>query len=327
MAGFIYIMSNKSFKANLIKIGKTERDPSIRKGELYTTGTPDEFHLEYYVFVNNHDELELRIHSELEKYRYSNRREFFECEIEKAIAATRKLCGSSIKFEEIFYKNSAEIEKIKEQEKIERQREIELLNEEAKTKECKKLLEAYRTELIDIVRIEADRNRRIRKARPIVSKIIEAIPTFDKSMRLNIDGEAEDIERSIKQIIENRYVRLVKKYSNTNHRNDQIKLIIDKDIKALKYTLRRKYAEIGGEFSSDYSMIYWGLINSNGKVDGICHIKHEKSSIEEQGHFVNGSREGEFIKKEPTGELKLEVFKNNTIESSIHINIDELDFK
>jgi hypothetical protein len=327
MAGFIYIMSNKSFKNNLIKIGKTERDPSIRKEELYTTGTPDEFTLEYYAFVNNHDDYELKIHSALEKYRYSNRREFFDCKIEIAIFETRKICEDSIKFEEIFYKNSVELEITKKQEEIKKQREIGQLNEEKNFKECKKLLEAYRTELRDIARIEADRNHRIRKTRPMMSKIIEAIPSFDKSLNLNIDEKAADINEKINQIIDKRHDQLVEKYLSTNHQNNQIRQITEKEIRALKYTLRRKYAEISGEYGVNYSTIYWGLINRNGKLDGICYITHKQSSIEEQGNFINGNREGEFIEREPTGKLKLVLYKNNTIISSEYIDSEKLDFK
>jgi len=54
--GFIYIMSNDSFKESLLKIGKSSRHPeSFRKKELETTGVPGKFRVEYVVFTNGFD--------------------------------------------------------------------------------------------------------------------------------------------------------------------------------------------------------------------------------------------------------------------------------
>tara|TARA_A100001015_G_C14355920_1_gene468566 strand:+ start:320 stop:514 length:195 start_codon:yes stop_codon:yes gene_type:complete len=49
--GFIYIMSNPSFTDGKIKIGKSQKDPALRKEELNTTGLPEPFELEYYALV------------------------------------------------------------------------------------------------------------------------------------------------------------------------------------------------------------------------------------------------------------------------------------
>ena len=50
--GFIYVMSNPSFVDGQIKIGKSSKDPSIRKAELDTTSLPEPFEIEYFAFVD-----------------------------------------------------------------------------------------------------------------------------------------------------------------------------------------------------------------------------------------------------------------------------------
>ena len=54
MAGWIYVMSNSSFQQGIVKIGKSERDPSIyRKKELETSGVPSAFCVEYKALVDD----------------------------------------------------------------------------------------------------------------------------------------------------------------------------------------------------------------------------------------------------------------------------------
>ena len=82
MKGFIYIMSNDSFKESLLKIGKSSRHPeSFRKKELETTGVPGEFQVEYVVFTNGFDEYEKKIHKLFDKERYAKNREFFTVDL------------------------------------------------------------------------------------------------------------------------------------------------------------------------------------------------------------------------------------------------------
>jgi hypothetical protein len=115
MSGFVCIMSNPSFIDNLIKIGKSGRDPSLyRKNELETTGVPLPFCVEYFPFVDNPDWLEKRIHNELSTFRKSSSREFFSCSIEKSILTIREFSSDSLKYEEIFYIYPAQIKHAKE---------------------------------------------------------------------------------------------------------------------------------------------------------------------------------------------------------------------
>jgi len=134
MSGFIYIISNPSFSDGLLKIGKSQKDPTLRKDELYSTGVPEPFEVEYYAFVEDHDATELLIHKILKNFRPQNRREFFNCSVPHAILTIQQ--NADIKHEEIFYQSAEEIEEEKRRqvrEKIKQNR----LEEENKRQELK----------------------------------------------------------------------------------------------------------------------------------------------------------------------------------------------
>lgn len=75
--GFIYVLSNVSMP-ELYKIGWSRKDPESRITELYTTGVPTPFEIEYKQLVNNAPHIENKIHKLLNEYRVSNKREFFK---------------------------------------------------------------------------------------------------------------------------------------------------------------------------------------------------------------------------------------------------------
>jgi len=99
MNGFIYVMSNPSYSDGLLKIGKSKSDPSsFRKEELYTTGVPQPFVIEYSALVEDYNAIETKVHESLSAYRPNKSREFFNCSIEQAILTIQQV--SKIKFEE-----------------------------------------------------------------------------------------------------------------------------------------------------------------------------------------------------------------------------------
>jgi hypothetical protein len=94
MKGYIYILINPSIPG-MVKIGKTERDPSTRVSELSSaTGVPQKFILVYQREVNDCDFIERSIHSELTErgVRFATNREFFEIEVTEAINFVINLC-------------------------------------------------------------------------------------------------------------------------------------------------------------------------------------------------------------------------------------------
>jgi ribosome-associated protein len=98
MGGFVYIMSNPSFRDGRLKIGKSDRDPDeFRRTELETTGVPEPFRLEYYAFVDDHHELEQIVHQHFAEYRPNPRREFFLVSAPKVVEFIKT--KARIKFE------------------------------------------------------------------------------------------------------------------------------------------------------------------------------------------------------------------------------------
>lgn len=84
MEGYIYILRNDA--TNLLKIGKTTREPTVRAQEISaTTGVPFPFVVAYSVFVNDCDLLERLIHFHLDQYRTNKKREFFDITLDLAI--------------------------------------------------------------------------------------------------------------------------------------------------------------------------------------------------------------------------------------------------
>lgn len=84
MQGYVYILLNSSLPG-LVKVGKTTKQPEARARELHQTGVPSPFVVAYSEFVSDCDALELQIHTELDEYRESSRREFFRIDSTSAI--------------------------------------------------------------------------------------------------------------------------------------------------------------------------------------------------------------------------------------------------
>ena len=82
---YVYIMSNPSLESDLYKIGFSRRHPSIRAKELYSSGVPTPFFVEYVIITENGQRLECDIHKRLESYRLNSKREFFKIRIHELV--------------------------------------------------------------------------------------------------------------------------------------------------------------------------------------------------------------------------------------------------
>jgi len=78
---YVYCMSNKSFNPNILKVGWTRYNPAFRANQLYTTGVPTPFVVEFLILTNHGRELEGRIHNYLSRRRVNWSREFFNISI------------------------------------------------------------------------------------------------------------------------------------------------------------------------------------------------------------------------------------------------------
>lgn len=112
MKGYIYILTNRSMP-NLVKIGKTHRNPDERAEELSrATGVATPFDVVYYECFEDCDKTEKLIHQLLQDkgLRLSNNREFFEYNqkfnIKKIIDLISRLDGKIEEDELLEYNNN-----------------------------------------------------------------------------------------------------------------------------------------------------------------------------------------------------------------------------
>jgi hypothetical protein len=72
-----------------VKVGKTDRTGEIRADELYTTGVPQPFEVEFRAITSKPEEVEKAAHGILDAHRPNPKREFFTVPVTEAIAAVR----------------------------------------------------------------------------------------------------------------------------------------------------------------------------------------------------------------------------------------------
>jgi hypothetical protein len=112
--GYVYILTNESMPG-VVKIGRTERQPEVRSKELRTTGVPQPFKLEHFVFVEDCIAVEQGVHAVLDRrgLRTSSAREFFQASLTEAIDAMTLVCSDEFSsgptFEPRYMANLAEL--------------------------------------------------------------------------------------------------------------------------------------------------------------------------------------------------------------------------
>ena len=82
--GCVYILTNPSMPG-LIKIGKTTGPAQERANELYTTGVPVPFSVDYSIPSKEPEILEFILHKVFREYRINKDREFFSCSADEVI--------------------------------------------------------------------------------------------------------------------------------------------------------------------------------------------------------------------------------------------------
>ena len=86
--GYVYIMTNPSFKENWVKIGKSARPVELRLKELDTTSVPMPFEIYATLKTSKFNEVEKKTHREIDRFtdfRVRKNREFFEVEPQVAL--------------------------------------------------------------------------------------------------------------------------------------------------------------------------------------------------------------------------------------------------
>jgi hypothetical protein len=78
--GWVYCLSNKAMPG-IYKIGKTKISPEERAKQLYTTGVPYPFKIEFAKYVTEYHKKEKSFQKILNQYSCNQSREFFEVDI------------------------------------------------------------------------------------------------------------------------------------------------------------------------------------------------------------------------------------------------------
>ena len=85
--GYVYVLTNPSFKEDWVKIGKSCREPEVRGKELYNTAVPLPYEIYATLKTAKYNEAERNIHRSIDrisKLRIASNREFFNIPPEKA---------------------------------------------------------------------------------------------------------------------------------------------------------------------------------------------------------------------------------------------------
>ena len=93
-AGYVYILTNPSFKEDWVKIGKSSRPVDIRSKELDNTAVPLPFEIYATLKTVKYSEAEKLIHRYIERFtnlRIRNNREFFNVSPEEALDIFREV--------------------------------------------------------------------------------------------------------------------------------------------------------------------------------------------------------------------------------------------
>jgi len=81
--GYVYVLSNPAMPG-LLKIGRSEGDPQLRASQLFTTGVPEPFNIEFVFFTTDCVVLESEIHAAFADVRKRGR-EFFRSDPKEII--------------------------------------------------------------------------------------------------------------------------------------------------------------------------------------------------------------------------------------------------
>lgn len=84
MKGYVYVLSNPEMPG-ILKIGCSAHGGARRAKDLFTTGVPAKFILEFELLVDDCYEIETRVHNRLVDKYVESGREFFRVDVKEAI--------------------------------------------------------------------------------------------------------------------------------------------------------------------------------------------------------------------------------------------------
>ncbi len=94
--GYVYILTNPSFREDWVKIGKSSRPVDVRSKELDNTAVPLPFEIFATMKTTKYNEAEKLVHRYIERFtnlRIRNNREFFNVQPEEALEIFREIAS------------------------------------------------------------------------------------------------------------------------------------------------------------------------------------------------------------------------------------------
>lgn len=92
--GYVYILTNPSFREDWVKIGKTSRPVQDRVDELFTTAIPQPFDIYATIKTKKFEKVEKLMHHYIERFtnlRVNDKREFFQIRPEVALEIMKEI--------------------------------------------------------------------------------------------------------------------------------------------------------------------------------------------------------------------------------------------
>lgn len=89
---------------DIVKVGYSTKDPSLRAEELNNTGSPHPYFVEFEILTEDPFHVEQKAHKILSENH--EKKEWFRCTVEAAVKAIKQAAGKSILFENITNQNN-----------------------------------------------------------------------------------------------------------------------------------------------------------------------------------------------------------------------------
>lgn len=118
--GFVYVLTNPSFRDDWVKIGRSKREPEVRGRELYNTAVPLPYEIYATLKTAKYQEAEKMLHRTIDrisKLRIAANREFFNIAPEVAYEILIDVAAMLDDAELKLYGDNVEIESLKEKSK------------------------------------------------------------------------------------------------------------------------------------------------------------------------------------------------------------------
>jgi hypothetical protein len=81
---YIYVLTNPAMPG-MVKVGYTQDKTPVRAQQIFTTGVPKPFQIEFFQLTENVEAVESAVHQALASKRVNRGREFFAVEIAEAV--------------------------------------------------------------------------------------------------------------------------------------------------------------------------------------------------------------------------------------------------